>query len=287
MNLKNVLLTTKQTSLEYYKKEYDNPSDILDEEQLRDVTDDHTAHYKSFNYVKSVLDKRKIPYQRIYMPYGSYEDFVGRDLVISVGGDGTVLNTAHYMLDSTPLLTLVSANTSTGALCRTSTENFENMLERILNDDFEIQKWNRVEGRFGDKIDRGLNEILVGPRLRSGMSRYEISFNGYSEKQKSSGVVITTGAGSTAWHRNILNGDGVYDPRSPELKFVVTEPEFTGKYKIMQGIIKPGEIIRVKSLMNINGIISFDGDENKREYDFPRGKTIEIRLSDKPVYVIV
>ncbi|XP_061119376.1 NAD kinase 2, mitochondrial isoform X2 [Conger conger] len=61
---------------------------------------------------------------------------------------------------------------------------------------------------------RGLNEIFIGESLSSRASYYEISVDdGPWEKQKSSGVNVSTGTGSKAWSYNInkLVGQAVED----------------------------------------------------------------------------
>ncbi|MBW3022531.1 NAD(+)/NADH kinase, partial [Candidatus Woesearchaeota archaeon] len=177
MKLENVLLATKQTALEYFRREYDDLKEVLSEEDLKNICQGHKNHYASFEHIKKVLESRNIQYQRVYMPYAAFEEFTGRDLVVSVGGDGTVLNTARYILDKTPLLTVKSDSKSVGALCTIRAENFEETLERILNGNFGIQNWTRAEGKFGNKTDLALNEIFVGHKYNAGASRYEISFD--------------------------------------------------------------------------------------------------------------
>ncbi|MGV8161904.1 MAG: NAD(+)/NADH kinase [Candidatus Nanoarchaeia archaeon] len=286
LKIKNVLLATKQTSLEYYRQKYDSLEDTLSEEQLIKKKKEHEEHYNSFSFIKRVLEKRHIAYQRVYMPYGSFEEFVGRDLIISVGGDGTVLNTARYILDSTPLLTVKSEKDSVGALCKINADKFEEVLEKMIRSEFEIDYWTRVEGKFGNKKDIALNEISIGPKYFSGTARYKINFKEHEEEQRSSKIIINTGAGSTGWYNNIANSQGPFNPHTLELRYIVSESTRNKNYQLTQDIIKPKEIIEITSLMDINGCISFDGDTQKRLYDFPMGTKLHAQISDKPLSVI-
>jgi len=287
MKLQNVLLATKQTALEYYRQNYDDPLEVLSVDLLNRKKREHEEHYTSFNNVKKILDKNNISYQRVYMPYGSFEEFVGRDLIISIGGDGTVLNTAHYILDNTPLLTVKSEGDSVGALCKINASKFENTLQQILDDNFNLESWTRVEGKFGNKTDIALNEIAVGQKYFNGMARYKIKFNKISEEQKSSKIIISTGAGSTGWYNNLEHSKGVFDPRDQELRFVVSENIRINNYELLSGKILPEQVMEITSLMDVDGSISFDGDGNKRMYDFPIGKKLYVKISDKPLSVIV
>jgi NAD+ kinase len=286
MKLKNVLLATKQTELEYYRQNYDKPEDVLPQYLLEEKKKSHDEHYASFGLVKKILDDNNISYQRVYMPYGAYEEFVGRDLVISVGGDGTVLNAAHYILDNTPLLTVKSEGSSTGALCKINAFRFRETLQKILNDDFSLESWTRVEGKFGHKTDIALNEVSVRQEY-DGMARYSVKFNDISETQNSSKILISTGAGSTALYDNVKHSQGKFDPRERELRFVVSEDIRVKNYKMLHGRIFPGDVIEITSLMDFDGKICFDGDKYKRRYNFPIGQKLYVKISDKPLSVIV
>ena len=286
MKLRNVLLSTKQTSLEFFKQKYDVLEDVIDSDSLLRKKLEHEEHYINFNFIKSVLEKNNIPYQRIYMPYASFDDFKGRDLVISIGGDGTVVNTARYILDDVPLLTVKSEKDSVGALCRLDVSNFEESLERILAGEFNLESWSRIEGKMGKMTDYALNEIAIGPMFFSGTARYKINFNGFEEEQRSSKLIISTGAGSTGWYKNLEYSKGSFSPQSDELRFSVSE-EFKHKnYRFKHGVMLPNQIMEITSLMDIGGKISFDGDTQKRFYDFPLGSKMTVKISNKPLRVV-
>jgi len=286
MKLGNVLLATKQTALEYYRQNYDNPKDVLPDYWMSRTQKEHDEHYASFAYVKKVLEDYRISYQRIYMPYGAYEEFMGRDLVISIGGDGTVLNSAHYILDNTPMLTVKSEGDSTGALCRLHAKDFEKSLVEILNDNFNVERWTRVEGKLGHNIGIALNEIAV-QKSSGAMVTYHLSFNDISEEQRSTRFLVTTGAGSTALYHNIEHQRGEFDPTSLELRFAPSEDLRDMNYKMRHGYLFGQDVLEITSLVDCDGSVIFDGDKAKRSYNFPMGQKLYIRISDKPLNVII
>jgi hypothetical protein len=286
MKLKNVLLATKQTALELYRQNHDDPKDFLPADLLERKKEEHEEHYRSFNIVKKTLDKYNIGYQRVYMPYGAYEEFENRDLVISIGGDGTVLNSAHYILDKTPLLTLKSEGDSVGALCKIVTSEFEDTLIKILKDDFRMESWTRVEGRIGHKTDMALNEIAV-VKYNGLMVSYGIDFKGQYEEQRSSRILVSTGAGSTGWYHNVHDTNDAFSATSKELRFTVSEALRDRNYGMLHGCMGEHDVIEITSLMDFEGCISFDGDMRKRAYDFPIGQKLQVRISDKPLNVII
>ena len=286
MKLQSVLLSTKQTAYEYYKKQYDNLREVLPVEDLAAIKQGHDEHYASLNHIRKTLDSKGISYQRVYMPYAAYEEFKDRDLIIAVGGDGTVLNTAHYILDSTPLLAVKSEKRSVGGLCAISAAEFESALEKIMRDCAKIESWTRVEGKMGNKTDLALNEISVAHKY-GGFARYEIRLNDLGEEHGGTGMLISTGSGSRAWYANIPGSDGEFPRTAEELRFIARECWKDAGYRLSKGSINKDQMIEIRSLMNIDGVVMFDGDCQKRMYDFGRGASLRIKISDKPLRMIV
>ncbi|MEW5747703.1 MAG: NAD(+)/NADH kinase [Candidatus Thermoplasmatota archaeon] len=286
MKVRRVLLSTKKTALEYFKEHTDFLEDALPKRELNEIRARHEAHYASLDKIRRALAHRGIQFSRSYMPYSEYEDFRGKDLIISVGGDGTVLNSSQYIMDRTPMLAVRSDRRSLGVLCEIDAQDFEEALERIVRDDYEVEEWTRVEGRFGPRTLFALNEVFVGARHNPSMARYEVALGGRRESQMSSGIVITTGAGSTGWYANIPGSDGRFSRTSKDLKFIVREHNLAGDYSMTKGTMGRGEVMTVRSKMNVDGCISFDGDFEKRMFEFRRGDVLKVRASRLPVCAV-
>lgn len=286
MRVRKVLLSTKKTALEYFKEHTDFLEDAVPRKELNEIRARHESHYESLDRIRKVLSDRGIQFSRSYMPYSEYEDFRGKDLIVSVGGDGTVLNSSQYVMDATPVLTVRSDRKSAGVLCEIEAREFGEALDRITRDDFEIQGWTRVEGRFGSRRLFALNEVFVGARHSPSMARYEVTHGGRTEAQMSSGIVVTTGTGSTGWYANIPGSDGRFPRTSKDLKFIVREHNLAGGYSITKGTVAKGEVLKVRSKMNVDGCISFDGDYGKRMFEFRRGELLRLRAAPLPVRVV-
>lgn len=288
MRINHVLLACKRTAWEHFGDGTENARRALGLEDMAIIEESHRNHYATLNHIKAILDATKISYRQIY-PYGaSREAFQNCDLVISVGGDGTLLHAASNIYDSTPLLPVKSDKQSYGALCTIhNCTYFAEILHKILHDDIHVEKWTRVNGQWGSTRDVALNEILVGPLYRSQQARYQLCIGSECEEQIGGGVIITTGAGSTGWYSNIAGNHGHFDRTSSELRFIITEYKSHADYHLIKGTIHKGEVFEIRSKMNLNGIVSFDGDCDKRIYSFPRGETISISISEFPLHVIV
>jgi hypothetical protein len=155
----------------------------------------------------------------------------------------------------------------------------------LLVDDFYLEEWTRIEGKLGDKKLTALNEIYVGVEHSVGMARYEITHNGKTEFQKSSGVVITTGTGSTGWYTHVPGSDNKFSRDAKELRYIVRDAEGNG-YELMKGTILPGDSFYIRSKMNVDGCVSTDGDFEKRMFRFSKGDVVEISVAETPIYVV-
>jgi hypothetical protein len=79
-----------------------------------------------------------------------------------------------------------------------------------------------------------LCDAFVGERDRCVMSRPVLHFRRHREEQKSSGLLVVTGAGSTGWYRSAAKGlapaRDSFPQNSPSFCFLLTEPhEFRGR----------------------------------------------------------
>lgn len=210
--------------------------------------------------------------------------FKNLDLVVSAGGDGAFIRASHYLRD-TPILGINSEpEFSEGAL--TTLKDIElDKFREILKGDYKImQRQRAVVKRNNVTLDElALNEVYVGAEAQFHTSKYVVKFDGKEEEQRSSGVLVATGAGSGGWYKS-SGGEAFNDER--ELRFLVREP-FQGKlYKVTmeKGIISEKDKIEFIGKRHDGGIIAIDSNKT---YDFNTGDVVEISLSDKPLKVIV
>jgi len=158
---------------------------------------------------------------------------------------------------------------SEGKLTNFTLNEFEKILPRILNNSFETEPWTRLDIEIdGKTIDKQcVSEIFIGEEVRYNMSRHLIKVNGKQEEQKGSGILITTGAGSTGWYESALRyrktKEEPFSKDKKEARFVLTEP-FSGrlsKSKMAQGSFKGKENIEIISLSDSQAVLSIDSLE--------------------------
>lgn len=134
----------------------------------------------------------------------------------------------------------------------------------------------------------------------SGDSKYKISFNNLIEEQSSSGLIVSTKAGSTGWLSSVFNmAYGITSmferdilPKYPKLKdqellFAVRESFKSIKTQIgfTAGLIQAHKKLVLESYMPTNGVIFSDGIE--RDFlRFNSGAIAEIGLAKETATLV-
>jgi NAD+ kinase len=132
------------------------------------------------------------------------------DLVISLGGDGTLLTAARALVDiDTPLLGINLGRL--GFLADVSFDRFETYLDAVVEGRYTVEQRFFIQGDFFQGDERisshiALNDIILHSFESSSMIEYEISSGGaLIHIQRADGVIVTTPTGSTAY---ALSGGG-------------------------------------------------------------------------------
>ena len=181
-----------------------------------------------------------------YIPSVSMEQLVERaDLVISLGGDGTLLTAARALVDkNTPLLGINLGRL--GFLADVSFGDFEAYLDAVVDGRYTVEKRFFIEGEFykGDKrvsTNMALNDIILHSYETSSMIEYEISSGGdLIHVQRSDGVIVTTPTGSTAY---ALSGGGpIMHPSLETLAIVPICPHTLSNRPIVLPANQPIEV---------------------------------------------
>ncbi len=238
-------------------------------------------HKESVKILKDFLDKREISYSWIFYSDISKEYFDKEDLIITIGGDGVLIRVSHFVKNTLIYPINSDIKTSEGAmLC----ENLD-YIENIFDGKYSIKEIVRGEVVLnGEKIDElFLNEIYIGCENQFHTSRYVLSFDGKEEEQRSSGIVIATGNGSSAWFASAGGEKFGYDEE--RLRFIVREA-FKGK--LFRSEIVRGEIndkkFSVLSRRKYGGCVAIDGCV---VLPFDDGDEVNVGISKHRLRVVV
>lgn len=206
--------------------------------------------------------------------------FPPKCLVVVLGQDGLVANTLKYLAGQPVLAINPDPARWEGVLLPFQVGDIAKVLPEVVQHRRPIREITMARATLGDgQTLLAVNDLFIG--IRGHMSaRYEIALGGKQERQSSSGIIVSTGLGSTGWLRSILTGAHAVTGRdaNKEMKgvreqgmawdcqalvFNVREPypsRVTGT-ELVFGRLPAKQTLRIRSLMPENGVIFSDGME--------------------------
>ena len=146
--------------------------------------------------VKELLEEWFVPHG---IEISSIEDAESKkddlDLVLSFGGDGTVL-AALSLFPQCPILAVNFGNV--GFLSAGDREDLKVMLQSVLDGEYIISERSVLECRHPYGLDHAVNELVVRGVTR--LISVELSVNGqHIRRVRGDGIIIGTATGSTAY----------------------------------------------------------------------------------------
>ena len=241
-----------------------------------DYETEHHNFHESLSVVQRRLSgviKNKI-IERSFLP--SFL-FSGNHLIIVIGQDGLVANTAKYV-NGLPILAINPDEARyDGVLLPFNAKNFLEGVEKVLANKYSASITTLAEARLNDgQRLLAFNDLFIGAASHVS-ARYKISFQDKSEEHSSSGIIVSTQAGSTGWLSSVFNMNhglnkfmksyekqkNIVQLEDAELMFAVREPFASKKTQtgLTAGILSQTTMLTVESLMPVNGVIFSDGVE--------------------------
>lgn len=228
--------------------------------------------------------------------------FGKEDIVVAVGQDGLVANVMKY-LEGQPLIG-VNPDTARwdGVLLPFETDQLEQILLKVLSGKFRSKEVTMAQAstQDGQKM-LAVNDLFIGQRTHTS-ARYDIIWNGQREYQSSSGIIISTGLGSTGWYKSIITqASGIAGAFGREsftdvpcgwgenkLIFVVREPfpSRSTQTRIVYGKLTTDDTFHILSQMPENGVVFSDGIESDA-ISFNSGTEITIQISPQKGRLVV
>ncbi|MBO4505311.1 MAG: sugar kinase [Lachnospiraceae bacterium] len=231
--------------------------------------------------------------------------FGAEDIVICVGRDGLVCNTMKYLSDGNPVIGVnPDPGRWDGVVLPFAAEDMKDFLPQLCKSREKMPSkkitFARAATRNGQEI-YAANDIFVGPSSHIS-ARYELEYRGKTERQSSSGVIISTGLGQSGWFKSIIaqfngcarflqTGERSYKAigwSDRELSFAVREPfaSVNSGADIVMGKITRNEALKMRSIMPEKGVIFSDGIED--DYiEFNSGTEVTITVAEKQGNLIV
>lgn len=145
------------------------------------------------------------------------------DIIIAIGGDGTMLYTAHLMRTvPKPILGINSGRL--GFMANTQKENIRQALQYLTENKFRTDKRYLLEARDSDgNIYYALNEFLFSKKDSTSMVTVNAEYDGmFINKYWSDGLIVASPTGSTAY--NLSSGGPIVVPNTDVLVLTPINP---------------------------------------------------------------
>lgn len=231
--------------------------------------------------------------------------FGGNDIVVVLGQDGLVANTLKYLSNQQ----LIGVNPDParwdGVLLPFTVADLKLVIQDVFKKRRQIKEVSMAKATLNDgQTIYAVNDLFIGQRTHVS-SRYHIQLGERHEFQSSSGIVVSTGLGSTGWLKSILAGatnivNGISDEKIKVqqegnlpwdidyLYFSVREPfpSKTSRADIVFGKVTKGSPLKILSQMPENGVIFSDGVES--DYlQFNSGIEATVTIAEKIGHLVV
>ena len=184
------------------------------------------------------------------------------DLVVAIGGDGTILAAARAVgLQGVPIL---GVNLGTlGFLAEVNPDKLFVAMEKVAAGSYEIEERMLVKARVGKRgrWAYALNDLVIDKGGFSRVIELNVSINGiFVGSYKADGLIISTPTGSTAY---ALSAGGPIV--NPKMKALITTPICPHSLAVRPLIIDIDELLMVEIYSDHEGAtLTIDGQMGRR-----------------------
>lgn len=305
MNIEYAIIVKNKTRLETLVERFNTKAQArFYIERLGGNFDDYALEHETFHHSLQILQTQLSKFvknkliERNFLP--NYI-FTEKNLIVVIGQDGLVANTAKYSKGIPIIAVNPDEKRYDGVLLPFDTTTFVSGVENVLKNSFQQKTIRFAEASLNDGQRLiGFNDLFIGASSHIS-ARYKISFNHKTEEHSSSGIIISTQAGSTGWLSSVFNMAygvaGMFDKnlklkrpklRDSDLLFTVREPfqSVRTQIGITTGILKGQNSLTIESLMPNNGVIFSDGIESDF-LKFNSGTVAKIGLAKETATLVI
>ena len=268
---------------------------------FNDYEKEHEVFHSSLSSVQrnlSTVLKNKIV-ERSFLPSFIFND---NQVIITVGQDGLVANTAKYVKQIPIVAVNPDQERYDGVLLPFNTDNFILAIEKVITNKYSSKLTSFAEAKLNDgQRLLAFNDLFIGATSHVS-ARYKITYNNKTEEHSSSGIIVSTQAGSTGWLSSIFNMSfGIHKfiekdnskkkyakLKDNQLMFAVREPFASKRTQIetTAGIVTGQSKLIIQSFMPNNGLIFSDGIETDF-LKFNSGSIATIGIADEKANLVL
>ena len=281
---RKVVLITRRTRLEELVAKYHSVAQArFYLEHLGADFSDYLAEHETYAAAKRTVTtalEAHGRYQAIDRGFLTNFMFAPDDVVVALGQDGLVANTMKY-LDGQPI---IGVNPDRyrwdGILLPFEPRDVSALLPEVMLDQVAHKVVTMAEASLSDgQRLLAVNDLFIGPKSHTS-AHYEIELGERKEVQSSSGLIVSTGLGSTAWMKSVVMGSLAiasefahpartqsYAPAPWDasfLQFAVREPfpSRSSHATLVFGRVDSEHQLKLRSFMPESGVIFSDGIES-------------------------
>ncbi len=280
-----------------------------------DYLQEHENYQKAVTTAESQLQKlgRVQTLDRDFLPNFIFAE---QDTVVVLGQDGLVANTVKYLNGQQIVGVNPDPQRWEGVLLPFQVGDLSTVIPDVFAQRCPIKEVTMAKATLNNKQTLyGVNDLFIG-RKSHASALYQVQIGQHQEQHSSSGIIISTGLGSTGWFKSLVVGatgitqaliedgelvavdpdtgrlsnnyDGRFSWDANYLHFTVREPfpSATSAATLVFGKITAQQPMLLVSQMAENGVIFSDGIENDF-LEFNSGTQATIGLAEKRGCLVV
>ncbi len=311
-----IVLVVRETRLEELKAKFNTVSQArFYVQQLGGNFEDYEQEDTVYQAAVQLARKQMGTLGRVQVVHRAFVPnfiFGPDDIAVAVGQDGLVANVLKY-LHGQPLVGVnPDPKRYDGQLLPFAAKDLDKIIPEIFLRKRATKKVTMAKAALNNgQVIYAVNDIFVGPKSH-GSARYILRHEKHTERHSSSGVIVSTGMGSTGWLTSLLTGargitaaSGTMEEREDtrsrppslpiqmpwdanHLCFTVREPfptKTTGVSLVFGKIAADAPLV-IQSLMSERGVIFSDGVEADF-VEFNAGSQVSIAVADRHGILVV
>lgn len=263
-----------------------------------------TEHQRFYNSLDTLIEEtsKLIPHKIIQREYVPSYLFSTKDIILVIGQDGLVANVAKYA-GCQPIIAVNPDKENYAGILLPFDKNTVSMaIKQVLDGTMKFNKVSMALAKMNDGQElKAFNDLFIGPSTHTS-ANYRINYKNLSERQSSSGIIVSTGVGSSGWASSLFNmANGIlsglqpeYTPvqgitldwNSNELLFMVREAfkSLNTSVSLTLGKVSDNAQLEIESLMPEGGKIFSDGIES--DYlPFNSGARVKLEIAKEKAYL--
>lgn len=203
------------------------------------------------------------------------------DCVLSVGGDGTMIQAVKTLMNRDAAFAGVNMGT-VGFLPEIEPDSLEQSLKRIVDGEYELEERMMLSGSLGNTESLALNDIVLFRTGEMQIIDYRVYVNDrFLTSFRADGVIVSTPTGSTGY--NLSAGGPIVEPLS---RVMVITPICNHALTSRSVVLCENDKVRIDASWHSSDggvIVSFDGEEN---IPLSCGDSVNIAASDRNTKIV-